>query len=231
MARRQYSPLNIGEISQGIEACIDNFGDLVKDAEVLIQADRPTRALTCLLVAGQELGKILYLNHMLTIKDDDLDGWTRIWRSFYNHKHKAAGGLLGLLDPSTSVEEIGRLGIFFNAVLGGTAEEERNRTLYVDFDNQTRSWLSPLGGKSEMVSALLPLNQKKLEQLLSDRESGLHSPKALVIIREVCVSNPVDAPDPNSPADPVIAAEYYQELLARNGKIRKRLAEQDFDLS
>ncbi len=71
MARRQHGPLTIEEISSGLEACIDNVNALVLDAEVLIQAGRSTRALTCLLVAGQELGKLQFLQAMLTIDPDD----------------------------------------------------------------------------------------------------------------------------------------------------------------
>lgn len=232
MARRQHGPLSIEEISQGLEACIDNIEALVGDAEVLLSAGRATRALTCLLVAGQELGKVQILNATLTFDNDNLDRWKRTWNSFYNHKDKAAGGLLGLTDPGTSAEEIGHLSIMLNAVIGGTAEEERNRTLYVDFDDQNRTWLSPMSEKSDMASALLPLTKNTLDRLLGNRKAGLHSPKVLTIIREVYASEPqLDVPDPNEPADPVRAAEFYQQNLDKVEVIRHRLADEGFDLS
>lgn len=232
MARRQHGPLSIEEISLGLGACIDNLSALAADAEVLIQAGRPTRALTCLLVAGQEIGKIQLLNAMLTFNNDDSDRWKRIWKSFYSHKDKAAGGLLGLMDPHTSTEEIGHLVVLLNAVIGGTAEEERNRTLYVDFDDRSRSWSSPISGGPELASTLMPLTKQALDRLLSSRKVGLHSPKALTIIREVWASVPIlDTPDPNDPADPAIAAKYYQESLARNEIIRQRLTAEGFDMS
>ena len=61
MARRQHGPLSIEEISLGLEACIGNCEGLVTDAEALIKVGLPIRALTLLLVAGQELGKVIYL--------------------------------------------------------------------------------------------------------------------------------------------------------------------------
>jgi len=107
MARRQHGPLTIEEISKGLGACVDNINALVLDAEALLQADRPARALTCLLVAGQEMGKVQFLQAMLTFESDDLDRWKEILKAFYNHRSKAAGGLLGLLGPTTPSSVVG----------------------------------------------------------------------------------------------------------------------------
>ena len=231
MARRQHGPLTVEEISKGLEACIDNASALVLDAEVLMQAGRPTRALTCLLVTGQELGKILYLQAMLTIGPNDADRWKQIWKAFYNHSSKASGGLLALLDPNTSVSEVGQ-SAYLNSMLGGTAEQERNRTLYVDFDDRDRSWSAPIGNGSNMAGPLLHLTQQALAPLLSNRQVGLHSPIALEIIREVFTSNPIlDVPDSKAPADPVILAKLLQESLDRNEIIGQRLRERGFDIA
>lgn len=230
MARRQHGPLTIEEISKGLGACVDNINALVLDAEALLQADRPARALTCLLVAGQEMGKVQFLQAMLTFESDDLDRWKEIWKAFYNHRSKAAGGLLGLLGPTTPSSVVGPIVVALNAGIGGTAEEERNRTLYVDFEDKDRCWSSPLNDRPNIAPQLLWLTHQALTQLLANREIGLHSPKALTIIREVCVSNPI--PDVQETADPAIAsAAYYQENLARNEIIRQRLTEEGFDLT
>jgi AbiV family abortive infection protein len=184
-----------------------------------------------LLVAGQELGKTLYLQAMLTFEASDSDRWKRICKGFYDHNSKASGGLLGLMGPNTSASEIGQAAII-NAAIGGTAEEERNRTLYVDFDDRDRSWLSPIRDGSDMATSLLKLTQQALARLLSNREVGLHSPKALGIIREVYASNPIlDIPDANTPADPATLAEFYQESLERNEIIRQRLSDEGFNLT
>ena len=231
MPRRQHGPLTPEQISRGLEACIDNVSALVLDAEVLIQAGRPTRALTCLLVAGQELGKTQYLQAMLTFDVNDSDQWKRIWKAFYNHKSKASGGLLSLMDPNTSASKIGRAAIL-NSAIGGTAEEERNRTLYVDFDDRDRSWSSPIGDESDITASLLQLTKQTLIRLLENRQVGLHSPIALEIIREVFASNPIlDVPDPKAPADPAVLAKFYQESLARNEIIGQRLRECGFDIA
>lgn len=233
MARRQHGPLTIEEISQGLEACIDNVSGLVADADVLIQAGRQTRALTCLLVAGQELGKLQLLQAMLTFDPNDSDRWKRVWKSFYNHKSKAAGGLLSFMDPNTPASEIGRMTILLNAIIGGTAEEERNRTLYVDFDDRERSWSSPISRGATLAADLLTMTQRALARLLSDRNIGLHSVRALQVIREVCASNPIpdDHMDPNEPADPAVLAKFYQESLDRNVIIRQRLTDEGFDMT
>ena len=231
MARRQHGALNLEEISLGLEACIDNVGGLVGDANLLLDGNRPIRALTCLLVAGQELGKVQNLLHMSTISPEDSDGWKRFWRNFFNHKNKAAGGLLALLDPSTPADEVGRWGILFNSLLGGTAEQERTRTLYVDLDSETRSWVSPMSVTPELAETLLRVTEQAWERLMAARESGLHSLKALTIIQEVCASVPIVGPDPESPADAVEAAEYYEKLLSRNEIIRERRTQNGFDFT
>lgn len=232
MARRQHGCLTTEEISQGLEACVDNVSALFTDSEVLLQANRPIRALTCLLVAGQELGKIQYLNAMLTIGDGDTDRWRQIWKAFYNHKSKAAGGLLSLMDPKTPASELAQITIALNSGIGGTAEDERNRTLYVDFDDQRRSWTSPLSDGPKMALSLFLLTKPVVDRLLASKESGLHSTKALTIIREVYASNPIpDIPEPNEPADPAKLAKFSQETFARMDIIRQRLAEEGFDLS
>ena len=230
MARRQHGPLTIEEISKGLGACVDNINALVLDAEALLQADRPARALTCLLVAGQEMGKVQFLQAMLTFDSDDSARWKQIWKAFYNHRSKAAGGLLGLLAPTTPPSVVGPIAVVLNAAIGATAEEERNRTLYVDFEDKERCWSSPLHDGPDIAPELLWLTREALTQLLANREIGLHSPKALRIIREVCASNPI--PDIPETADPAIAGEtYYKENLARNEIIRQRLTEEGFDLT
>ncbi len=114
--------------------------------------------------------------------------------------------------------------------MGGTAEEERNRTLYVDFEDKDRSWSSPLNDRLDLASPLLGLTRGALANLLVDREIGLHSPRALAIIREVCAANPI--PDTPESADPATASTaYYLGTLARNEIIRQRLMEKGFDLT
>ena len=230
MARRQHGPLTIEEISKGLKACIDNVSDLVLDAEVLIQARRSTRALTCLLVAGQELGKIHYLQAMPTFDLDDSARWKQFWSGFYNHKSKAASGLLALLGSSTSAQEVGRLALVLNAGIGGSAEDERNRTLYVDFEDKARLWSSPLPDSSGFTTRLLDLTRRALAHILGDRDAGLQSPKALKIIQDVCASNQIL--DPGETDDPTAEiTEYTRKLFARNEFIRERLTAEGFDLN
>ena len=92
-----------------------------------------------------------------------------MWKAFYDHKTKAEAGLLALLDPSTPAKEVGELWVKFKVETAGMAEEERNRSLYVDFDTKNRSWTSPASGEPEMVSVLLASTKKTLNQMLSDR--------------------------------------------------------------
>lgn len=231
MARRQHGPLSIGEISQGLEVCVDNCTALVADAELLIQFDRPTRALTCLLVAGQERGKIRNLNSMLTI-DDDSDRWKGIWKEFYSHKSKAAGGFLSLMDLNPLASELAEMTITLNFDIWAAVEVLRSHTLYVDFDDKSRFWLSPISIGSEMALSLLPMTKRMVDRLVASREAGLYSPKALTIIRDVYASDPIlDVPDPNEPADPAKLAKFSQATFARMDIIRQRLAEEGFDLS
>ena len=158
MARRQHGPLTIEEISKGLGACVDNINALVLDAEALLQADRPARALTCLLVAGQEMGKVQFLQAMLTFESDDLDRWKEIWKAFYNHRSKAAGGLLGLLGPTTPSSVVGPIVVELNAGIGGTAEEERNRTLYVDCRRQRPSLVIAVRRNARLGLTVIGIN-------------------------------------------------------------------------
>jgi AbiV family abortive infection protein len=230
MARRYAGPLSLDEISVGISACIDNIKALTEDADILISTGRAARALNCLLVADQENGKVSVLYWMPAIDPSDKKQWQVQWKWFRSHQSKAAAAFTGAVQPYLADSEIGQFALFANLQVGPAAEEERQRTLYVDFEEGNRGWSSPLNIPAAFVKRFRAIVQESLHRRLVERERGLYSPKALEIRREVFWPgiHPIDSQgtDPHA-----LAAQLAQEARIRNERFTERLAQEGFDVS
>lgn len=142
---RPKGPLDPEEISAGIASCIKNAEELINDGDVLLESGRRTRALTCYLIANEELGKVELLNMMAKTNPDSEKGWKARWRQFRSHETKQAfsvveqvverGRALGL-DAVKGMENV-------LADVTPALKQLREDTLYVDFAVEDRRWLSP----------------------------------------------------------------------------------------
>lgn len=230
MARRYSEPLALDEISVGISACIENIKALTEDADILLSAGRTARALTCFLVADQENGKVSVLYWMPAIDPSDKKQWRVQWNLFRSHQSKAAAASIGAVQPYLACSEIGQFALFANLHVGPAAEEERQRTLYVDFEERNRGWSSPQNTPVDFVKRFRELVRMGLHRRLVEQKRGLYSVKALEIRREVFC--PGIHPIGSQGTDPhALAAQLAQEARIRNERFTERLAQESFDVS
>lgn len=230
MARRFSGPLTLDEISVGISACIGNIKALTEDADILLSVDRTARALTCLLVADQENGKVSVLYWMPAIDTSDKKQWQVQWKRFRSHQSKAAAASIGAVQPYLADSEIGQFALYANLHGGPAAEEERQRTLYVDFEERNRGWSSSQNTPVDFVIHFRELVRMGLHRRLVEQKRGLYSVKALEIRREVFWPgiHPVDSQGTDPDA---VASQLAQESRVRNERFTARLAQEGFDVS
>lgn len=137
--------LSLEQIAEGIAACLQNARALVEDAIVLLRAKRHPRALTCLLAAKQELGKVDVLGAMARIDDQKQEHWADLWKSFHSHVVKGTHAAV----QTTPDQLRGSFDSVFAAIPGSfqiasSEEELRQASLYVAFEYRpSRSGKTP----------------------------------------------------------------------------------------
>jgi len=177
--------LSIEEIAEGITACLNNARTLIRDATLLLWLRRHPRALTCLSVANEELGKVTIIANMARIPTHDQKRWSDAWKSFRNHTwkkthaaaHTAPDQYRNSWDGMASALRIA-------SQLAIAGEEDRQTGLYVDFSKSQNRWVSPSNiGRAE-VRKYLSLTRKSLKRLGYLHKLGFFSVKALHIQHE-----------------------------------------------
>ena len=184
--QKKYSGrLSLEEIAEGISACLQNARTLIKDATILLWARRYPRALTCLLVAKEELGKVDVLGAMARTQQQDHKRWADIWKSFRHHKAKGAHAAIQTAPDQlrTSFDSIfSALPVAFQIATFG--EESRQASLYVDFSESGRRWISPSDIDRAIVKQHLASTRTVLKRLEYYYKAGLFSVQALTIQHE-----------------------------------------------
>jgi len=177
--------LSVEQIAEGITACLQNARALVEDAITLLKAQRAPRALTCLLAADQELGKVHVLLAMARIHPGKQVHWTDKWKSFRSHEIKAAHAVMDTFPNHMRTSPNKILPMALDSFVKAPSDEElRQASLYVDFSVQDGGWLSPLKIGKDMVNKRLKSTVAILERLESFANMGLFSVKALRIQHE-----------------------------------------------
>lgn len=230
MARRYTGPLNLDEICAGISTCVDNINVLVNDADILLSADRTARALTCLLVAQQEDGKVSVLYWMPAVDPSDKKQWQMLWKAFRSHHSKATSASISTVQPFLTDSQLSQFLPFASLRVGPAAEDVRQRTLYVDFEESNRSWSSPQNTPVEFVKRFRELVRMGLRRRLVEQKRGLYSVKALAIRREVFSPGIRSIDSPGTNPDTLLAL-LVQEAGTRNDRFVERLAQEGFDVS
>ena len=183
--RKYRGKLSLEQIAEGIVTCLENARALVEDATTLLKAQRYPRALTCLLVADQELGKVHVLLAMARIYPSKQIHWSDKWKSFRSHEIKAAHAVVNTFPDHARTSPDNLLPMVLDScVKVPTDEELRQASLYVDFSAKDRDWLSPLKITRGMVDTRLKSTVAILERLEGFANMGLFSVKALRIQHE-----------------------------------------------
>jgi len=140
------------EIADGIAECIESAHDLYESGVVLHYQGRTTKARALLILALEEYGKIGWLYRALMLDPGAEEDWRHWWgwkgdAGFRHHVLKNelgrmmmnSPGLLPLLTPFF------RDRFPFFAVTPKALDHHKQAILYLNFDHDSRRWLSPRG--------------------------------------------------------------------------------------
>ncbi|MBA7486228.1 hypothetical protein ES707_21784 [subsurface metagenome] len=178
--------LTLEQISEGIYLCIENALNLFGDAYVLQKAKRFPRALSLLLVAIQEAGKVNILENMVTISTGDQKRWKKEWQNFRKHKIKDSLGYSIKIssDFHDSPGEAFWQQLLYIKNFASSREKVRQLGLYIDYIAGDKKWWSP----NEIIEDMVKIAENEVVQILyklyRKKELGLFSVKALRIYRE-----------------------------------------------
>ena len=177
--------LSLEQIAEGIATCLQNARALVEDAIILLKAKRHPRALTCLLAADQELGKIHVLLSMARVHPGKQIHWADKWKSFRSHEIKAAHAIMDTFPNHMRTLPENILPMALDSYVKAPMDEElRQACLYVDYSPKEGGWLSPLKITRDTVDRRLKSTVTTLERLQGLADIGFFSVKALRIQHE-----------------------------------------------
>jgi len=178
--------LTLEQISEGIYLCIKNALNLFGDAYVLQKAKRFPSALSLLLVAIQEVGKINILKNMVTISTRDQKRWKKEWQSFRKHETKDYLGYNIKIssDFHDSPGEAFWQQLLYIKNFAPAREKVRQLVLYLDYIADDKKWWSPDEITKDMVKIVENEVIQILYKLHRTKELGLFSVKALKIYQE-----------------------------------------------
>jgi len=181
--RRQnkYPRLTIHEIAEGMKLCLLNAGELIDDADFLFDNERYARALACLCMADQEIGKITTLHGMANIGKHQQKLWTTKWKRFRDHRSKTTQSFVSALtsDSSLTMKQVLE-STFRHYFRDSRAEEElRRASIYVDYFDE--HWRSPDFVTAEIVQTWSDNTLAAYKKNLQLYEHGFYSEKAIEI--------------------------------------------------
>jgi AbiV family abortive infection protein len=157
-AKRKSIVISRAVLYQGYVAALDNAIRFLGAAESLL-VDYPDKALALAQVGQEELGKTLTLAAAAVLPADP-DAWKWFWSSWARHELKAHRAYLYELFSFVRIELIGPDDDKYKAgSLRATISQEKEIGFYVDFDEATSAFVSPLSGVrfSEAASRLWTL--------------------------------------------------------------------------
>ena len=178
------SYLSLKQIAEGIDLCVENARDLLEDAVVLKNASRYPRALTCVLVAREELAKIRVFLAMAKVHPKEQWHWRDLWNAFRDHELKAAHAAMDdvpdkLRDSFHNIFDAFDLAI----QVAPMYVVLREASLYADF-SQPEGWTSPSKIDRHTVEHYYQAIVNFLHRYDYYKQLGLFSLKALAIMHE-----------------------------------------------
>jgi AbiV family abortive infection protein len=180
-ARRQ-SPrvLSQNEIARAMELTLRNSKEIIGDAKILADADRPTRAYFLLHTAAEELSKffIFHATARQLAQYKKID-WKRFWQRVRNHDSKIAHADVRFFAEDNEFTDSELAGIHLLTAYGTLP---RNGALYVEIDPKENfrlpsqmNWDVPLPDVRAAVEALLR-KAEKIGSSAKEFETSFASP-------------------------------------------------------
>lgn len=133
-------PLSIDQLVSGIMACYDNYIRLFEDGKILFEEKRFLSCISVARLAAEELIKSHLLFQGATYKDDEVEQWQWMWRSFSDHREK-----LRILEYEFHWKYYGdeeNAKEKFNKIIN-LLIEQREMAIYVAYDSKKEIFLSP----------------------------------------------------------------------------------------
>lgn len=81
-------PIKENQIASGMHLCYMNAKALLSESKLLKENGHHARALSLVILALEELGKILFIMGALDIENENNTGWKKYWKSLNSHKVK-----------------------------------------------------------------------------------------------------------------------------------------------
>jgi len=179
--------LTMEQISEGIYFCIENATNIFGDACILIKANRFPRALSLLLLAIQEAGKVKILENMSMLPTKNQKLWKKEWKNFRKHDTKDSLGhnikIFSEFNDSPGEYFWQKLLYKINNFVP-EREKVRQLGLYIDYIASDKKWWSPNEINKKMVKMVESEVINILSRLQMEKEIGFFSAKALKVYRE-----------------------------------------------
>ena len=193
--------LNPAEIAEGIAAAQANASRLIADAKLLADAGRFPSAAALAILAIEERGKVMILNHIAIVPADQLKG---AWRDYRSHRAKNAPWVMPMLlaDGARTLKDFAPM-----------VDKKADHTATLDALKQVAFYTDCLGEKhwskpDKIIERDLALTLIELaEKVMGDRA---------ITAREIELRREIVAPHYGKPgmADAVIRCE---EACAKEG--------------
>src|SRR6266496_466367 len=217
------------EIAAGMAECIESAHDLYDNGLLLHYQDRPTKARALLILAVEEYGKIGWLYRALMLDPEAKADWRQWWKGkggFRDHVLKnelgrmmmSSPGLLPILTP------LFRDRFPFFTVSPKALDRHKMAMLYLDFDHDSRQWLSPKSYLNTYGIDNRPLIEE-VEQVVRfvarNNKAGVFNPRVVAAFRQL---NELASDEPGRFA--LLRLFYATILRASTGQSQEKPLEQ-----
>lgn len=179
-------PITVPQIADGIACCMANAHALYLDAVVLTEAGRPARALSLLISAAEEAGKLSILAGMSRIPTSNQAMWRDAWADFRNHRNKTTWAVIQAF-PDQARSQPGLLMMAAAKQYDASPLVERLRQvgLYADYLGGQFGWFSPSSVSETDLADWVEVVEAVLARLSAFADIGLFSVQALQIQHDV----------------------------------------------
>jgi AbiV family abortive infection protein len=178
--------LTVPEIAAGADATIANMDGLVTAARALTAASSFGPAFALSVMTLEEAGKLHVLRAMCQRGGIPETKWRQLWASFRSHQYKSSSGLMDCYPDDIRGDQEAILELALNhQATAGRVEEDRQWSLYVDFDPATRTWNRPSEFDRQRADETLAQAEVAVQRAKNHQGAGLFSVGALSLMREL----------------------------------------------
>lgn len=220
MAHEKPGYLTPEEIQEGIDFCLQNTSDILQEANLLLDNEKPARALALSISALEEMGKISGLRTINRLPKNKHKLRSLEWKKYFDHQHKSSLGLFNIVpdDNRTTIDSI-----FLSALLvkehAAMTEDIRQKALYTSYSPKKKMWYSPREIDHALAYEYLQTAFNAFERITKIKKLGLYDADILRLEQEMYTEIFDNVPD----------EEYDETTLRRIGLLARTKARQFYD--